>query len=573
MLEPSTDTPLIQVYPKSRWLGKWCIVAMLAIMVVLYAVMCGLLVLNSGTLNSLRRALPPSPVPVRYAVPHVTPRELQLDRGTCWDFATVGVLENNYRENGIEKGYLQANEFVPFSEQAYAIQVMKACAAQGEVNCLDWGDFVADNSSEGGEIGWLYYLPAVWNQVLPMSVCPYQPEPGPGPEHQCPGVDQALAQNPVSFTINSMTSCYDTPCAKEQLYKTKRVLGWSSQVWTSGHYLPCVDEWANRPECAADKRVHCPLTRPSPSEYCARIVLPGYTMDGEWYKADEYIGTEGHAMLGVGWNDAFTTHEGDTGGWIIRNNWVDRVYNVTGARGPRGSHSIAWFMGEISDWDEKLVCPNPGNPRNWLSCVDASLSPWMAPRVSSSHRLLRARTSPQDDGHDLTLCLNDTLMANVLNMTRQALDFVCTNEAWGCRKAPELRYFLISADETPQFGPQTGRICMVEYNRTDGSQAKMCLPPLPWDAAALAMEPTAATKQFLQSDPMRCGYYFLPYRVLNDVTGRYGIFNAVSFDITWADRSYVRAAQSGYNYTLLSLSTGIQPDLPFSGPYPWNRKL
>ena len=42
-------------------------------------------------------------------------------------FATTGILEGSYRENGIKKGFLNADEYVAFSEQAYAIGVVDYC--------------------------------------------------------------------------------------------------------------------------------------------------------------------------------------------------------------------------------------------------------------------------------------------------------------------------------------------------------------------------------------------------------------------------------------------------------------
>ena len=37
----------------------------------------------------------------------------------------------------------------------------------------------------------------------------------------------------------------------------------------------------------------------------------------------------------------------------------------------RGSHSIGFLMGEYSDNDERVLCPNVNNPRNWETCENA----------------------------------------------------------------------------------------------------------------------------------------------------------------------------------------------------------
>ena len=38
-------------------------------------------------------------------------------RGTCWDFATMGLLEQSYRATGVSNGWLRPDEYVSFSEQ------------------------------------------------------------------------------------------------------------------------------------------------------------------------------------------------------------------------------------------------------------------------------------------------------------------------------------------------------------------------------------------------------------------------------------------------------------------------
>jgi hypothetical protein len=62
--------------------------------------------------------LPMALLPSKFAVDYVTPRQDQAYRGTCWDFATIGFLEQSYRAHGVRKGWLKPDEYVAFSEQA-----------------------------------------------------------------------------------------------------------------------------------------------------------------------------------------------------------------------------------------------------------------------------------------------------------------------------------------------------------------------------------------------------------------------------------------------------------------------
>ncbi|GMF27274.1 unnamed protein product [Phytophthora fragariaefolia] len=61
--------------------------------------------------------LPMALLPSKFAVDYVTPRQDQAYRGTCWDFATIGFLEQSYRAYGVHKGWLNPDEYVAFSEQ------------------------------------------------------------------------------------------------------------------------------------------------------------------------------------------------------------------------------------------------------------------------------------------------------------------------------------------------------------------------------------------------------------------------------------------------------------------------
>ena len=53
-------------------------------------------------------------LPISHLTPYQLPRYSQYNRGTCWALATIGILEQSYRENGIRKGYLKENEYYYF---------------------------------------------------------------------------------------------------------------------------------------------------------------------------------------------------------------------------------------------------------------------------------------------------------------------------------------------------------------------------------------------------------------------------------------------------------------------------
>ena len=153
------------------------------------------------------------------------------------------------------------------------------------------------------------------------------------------------------------------------------------------------------------------------------------SMQGEFYRLPagshpSPIVEGGHAMGLVGFSDVYRTQHGFTGGWILKNSWCDllprarmhmhmhnarahrmhvrmrtctvRVHTTcictcaqVGACTPhayvrahrwdglppssewthaRGSHSIAYFLQEVSSADEAQTCPNSHCPQMWFKC-------------------------------------------------------------------------------------------------------------------------------------------------------------------------------------------------------------
>eukprot|EP00965_Chrysotila_dentata_P090305 2979806-Pleurochrysis_carterae.AAC.2 len=86
--------------------------------------------------------------PFAFAIDGVTPRELQLARGTCWIFAAVAVLEHSYRQQGIARGWLKPNQYLRLSEQAFGIAVLDLCT-QYNATC---GQMVGHEIWSGGQM-------------------------------------------------------------------------------------------------------------------------------------------------------------------------------------------------------------------------------------------------------------------------------------------------------------------------------------------------------------------------------------------------------------------------------------
>jgi len=137
--------------------------------------------------------------PPKFHVNFTTPVKDQMNRGTCWIFAQTALLEQHYRRQGVEMGFLNTSTYVQFSEQA---------SARTHIDCRNSGidpNFGPSNSTEGGfsERLW-YWKSCVQGKVLPDAVCPYIPDPAPsdGTDGVCLGYEAALASSPLRYTVD-----------------------------------------------------------------------------------------------------------------------------------------------------------------------------------------------------------------------------------------------------------------------------------------------------------------------------------------------------------------------------------
>ncbi|OWY90161.1 hypothetical protein PHMEG_00041835, partial [Phytophthora megakarya] len=257
--------------------------------------------------------------PSKFAVDYVTPLKTQDERGTCWDFATVAVLENSYRQQGIAHGWLQEDEFLALSEQAYGAEVIRLCAgppdSPQQVACLIPGNEIWKNSTDGGDVTELMYLMnGLKDSIFPDSICPYIPDPG--NDSVCPGLTlESRKTNPLSLTIKTMDTYFDTVSVKHALVKDKRAMGISTAMPYITHYYPCIVNFGEN-----------------------------YNMNGEFITSHAMTPEGGHAMTLAGYNDLYRTKQGYTGGFILKNSWFDGIHPAFGPMHARGSHSIKYWL-------------------------------------------------------------------------------------------------------------------------------------------------------------------------------------------------------------------------------------
>ena len=216
-------------------------------------------------------------LPTRFIIndDFILPPSNQMQRGTCWMFATLFLLESQYREYGIRKGFLNKDEYVLFSKQAYGSYILQECRRDHSSGVCKHGG-PAQNSTDDHLIPTLYYLtkafPKLTKSILPEAVCPYIPTDSSETDYLCDGMWEAIETNPIQFKIKSMETARDVRSTKRLLVKSQRPLGLSFPFADFYYYAPCDDQasnYSNTDLCSAEKSVDCP--KGYKSKKCAKI--------------------------------------------------------------------------------------------------------------------------------------------------------------------------------------------------------------------------------------------------------------------------------------------------------------
>lgn len=117
-------------------------------------------------------------------------------------------------------------------------------------------------------------------------------------------------------------------------------------------------------------------------------------------------------------------------------------------------------------------------------------------------------------------------------------------------------------------------MCMFEYHergQNEGARRDFCLPPLLVRSVAKIFAPVEAETR--ENDPDQCGFYFMPYEVVQRYVNLFEGFFVNAFDVVWHPQSYA-ANQQEYphlDYSHVKESTQSQRQREFVGPFPFAR--
>ena len=467
----------------------------------------------------------------KFGVDAVTPVALQMARGTCWIFAATAVLEHSYRKQGIAMGYLQPDSYVRLSQQVFGIAVLDACAALSNESCLIGDEVWVGNQlrpvdTQGGDANMLYWLKRLETRsALPHSVCPYTETTG--YDRECPGMQAALAQSPLSFETRSMRKLYHRNEIKTALRRDRRVMSLSTGMVTIVYLLPCTEATASILQCDPNDRAACVACPLEPVfggvSCCVASERESNTMGGEFFRlppishpSPKFEG--GHAMALVGYSDGFRTVHGFTGGYILKNSWWDGLPPSEDWKHARGSHSLEWFLQTISRQDEALSCPNSHAPTSWFECADL-----FDCRRRQTSVFAKAMRQPLH-----LICTDQSPYLRGICEEGESY-FLQSLTSWGAGLS--VGCFLHDAgDAPPSAGQGRGVVTQAMGGAGDAGDAAgdvaadaagsasprvVCSPPVPLDDLALLFSPVVDER--LPNDPDICGFYFLPYELVEAI--------------------------------------------------------
>jgi len=399
--------------------------------------------------------------------------------------------------------------------------------------------------------------------------------------------------NPIKFSVNGINTKRTISDVKKLLNDYNAPVAFDSSLIIGYHVIPTEGHESLRN--LIDKTDSCP---DDPSKECMYLEQHEMNPDGEFFICDNLALSEGgHAMNIVGYNDEFANKDGSKGAFVVRNSWLEAVYDtienvwkfpndtihrnilkkskvnaVLGDLPPtprnyyRGSHSSDYILGRISEWDERTICPNANNVQNWDSCVFLSVGP-------TKFGVRKAKTETRID--ETSACFNETFMIDYVKNYRRPTEFRCLNQfsdtLCNDNDVENATFFLTHKSQSLN-NPYLINICMLRVMKDDHSdQKEFCVNDVPFDYIEFLFMPIQTQLDLLVNDDDYCGFHIWPYTYIEKNQKYRGFMDVIHFDIEWDDMSYLvnKKKNPTKDYSFIQDSTHTQKTMDFDGPSPF----
>ena len=256
-------------------------------------------------------------------------------------FSLIGLLEGQYRAQGLARRALSSNESYVFSVQAFANYTHTICSrSDAPVFCEH-----IDDKLPAVFPYLLQYDSTLKKSIVANQTCEYRND------LKCDGLDAMLKLNPFEFEAELVHWGQSVSQIKEMLNRTRRPILLSMPKPLFNVLRKCTDN----------------CTRKCGDGECSIESYPAMKLDGSYFvpQAPAELRFSGYeTFLIYGWNDEIITTTGQTylrsykptmGGFIAKS-W----------RGTLVGHSIGYYLGLLGSDEEEVMCPNRFNAFNWV---------------------------------------------------------------------------------------------------------------------------------------------------------------------------------------------------------------
>eukprot|EP00727_Mastigamoeba_balamuthi_P005028 m51a1_g14523 hypothetical protein (552) ;mRNA; f:909831-911645 len=533
------------------------------------------------------RDVPDPPVlPAVFLVPETarTPVKAQGGRGTCWIFSTFAALEASYRKNGYEKGFLREDEYVPFSEQAYGVGYVNYCqgVSNNDTHCVAGP---AIGSPDDGRPEWLYYVKRAQSLVLPDSVCPYLStnegtSPSATPVHccslaltgemVCPGLREALEDNPIRFEIKGVQTAHTISTIKRLLYEKRVGMVWSHSSHHVTYEIPCTDEMSGVYGTEQCQKCLFPCVK-SASGCCGRLVHRGVDKQGVYMIHRAPYRSGGHGIHVVGWNDEFRVQTGLPG----TSDYVQGGFIIKNSYGSSTGHSAGYWAAQTSLANENMICPAELSARTWVPADEECMAQRRDP-VTCARGLKKLVRGQWVEGATVLKCslAPGSSKSKLLGWggCRRDRAYVAAmrREVGGTAVTPEIKV------TAPANSDGYVRFHLIEWDPSNASEPVSVVETgaTSWWGIESLLTPASVVGNHGQ-----CGFFFYPYETFVQATISYPVTGidtpmVMHYDIDWKDSSYVYGTRwFRPEYQLLAKSLTTASEVKFDGPWDWNAKI
>lgn len=472
-------------------------------------------------------------IPARYNVDEslFSPVRCQSVRGTCWIFQIIGVMEAQYKVQALAKGYLKSDEYVKFSEEALGKLMVQKCQEHPDAQVC-FGSPRAENTSTAGSFAEFRSFVETWpdlkRAIIPESCCPYQGDPD--QEMKCPEwFDTCRKNNPVEFEFVKLYRQSNIRDVKQRLYETGFPTALSLQMPMQRYWFPCSLDFIKDSEGCKKQMFKC---TGRPDEYCSPLDFKLYKPSDTEFTFENtgtLIPGTAHAMLLVGYNDDFVVKRPvnnsrfrpSVGGFVVKNSWGER------------GHSAEYLMGNITEDQESVICPNKDDVFRWvpatLDCIKSTGDP---SKCSTSVRLQRGKR--QVTHADTLVCVNATHcpVGNKYVLIGEREDRVLPTMKWSSEGVP----------------------LATVYNLDTKTEVLLETLPLQHMYYAFQLEDAP------ECSKDRCGYTFFSYQTISDelqigagASGAY--FDVEGLLVHFKPQSFAGSKMKGYDYRYILNST------------------